>query len=94
MSPVCPAEARLDRQSGRRPSYFGNRLRLSQAARLGWSINSSLSNLQMGWDVLKNLTPHPSHSALQLSTAIIAAAFVAEYMVRMGVGIVATTEER
>ncbi len=41
-----------------------------------------------------NLTPHPSHSTRQLSTAINAAAFVAEYRVRVGAGVVAATEER
>ena len=42
----------------------------------------------------KKRTPEPSHSTRQLSTAISAAAFVAEYSARHGAGMVAATEER
>lgn len=45
-------------------------------------------------DVQKNRTPEPSHSTRQLSTAMKAAAFVAEYRARPGAGMVAATEDR
>jgi hypothetical protein len=58
------------------------------------AIMLSLARTRTCGDLQKNLTPEPSHSTLQDSTAMNAAAFVAEYIALLGAAMVAATDDR